>query len=281
VVDVNAELTALEIELAALAGARVDFELRLDPAAGSARVDPFQLVDVLRQLVDNAREAMPEGGRLTITTAPADDAVEVAVADTGVGMDATTRARLFEPFFTTRSDQGAAGLGLAAVHGVVKQSGGDVVVDSAPGCGTTLTVRLPRVEGESVAPSGATEPALVRPTILLVEDEPLVRDVTAEALSDRGYEVLLAANGAEALELVSGRSEPIGLLVTDVIMPGINGRQLADRLRELQPGLRVLFVSGHADSAIFAAGSPAGVAFLQKPYAFDELGRKVAELLAG
>jgi two-component system, cell cycle sensor histidine kinase and response regulator CckA len=244
----------------------------------------------------NARDAMTHGGQATLTIGEAglDDAavrpyggvrpgpfVTLAVADTGIGIDARTRARLFEPFFTTKAGKGT-GLGLATVYGIISGNGGFVTVDSEPAQGATFTVYLPRAEagrerGEEsrqARVSGGSE------TILLTEDEEQVRLLTAEILAAQGYQVISASHGAEALEFADGHPGPIDLLMTDVVMPQMSGRELADRLVERRPGLQVLYMSGHTDDTLVQHGvQEAGRAFIQKPFSMDELTRRVREVL--
>jgi CheY-like chemotaxis protein len=213
--------------------------------------------------------------------------VELRVSDTGVGMDAETRRHLFEPFFTTREKGQGTGLGLATVYGIVKQSGGFIWVDSEPGCGATFTIDLPCVD-EAVEP--ADPGRAVRgdvsgtETILVVEDEPAVRSIARESLRVRGYTVLEASDGAAALRLAAGigGGRGIDLLLTDVVMPGLSGRALAERMVAERPGLRVLYMSGYTDDAIGLHGVlEPGLHYLQKPFAPDALARKVREVLDG
>jgi CheY-like chemotaxis protein len=264
------------------------------------KADPGQVDQVLLNLAVNARDAMPCGGRLTLTTAGADldEAYArahpgvrpgryalLAVADTGCGMDEETKARVFEPFFTTKQVGKGTGLGLATVHGIVTQSGGHVAVDSAPGRGTTFRVYLPRVEG-ALAPSpgshhGVLPAGEVRgKTILLVEDEDTIRQLNGRILRLSGYTVLEAADGEEALRVWEGYPGPVHLLLTDVVMPRMGGRALAARLAAAHPGLKVLFLSGYTDDAVVRHGvSEAEAAFLQKPFTPAALLHKIGEVL--
>jgi CheY-like chemotaxis protein len=252
-------------------------------------------------LVVNARDAMPRGGRVTLETANAemDEAyvrdhlgarpgryVTLAVRDTGLGMDAETQKHIFEPFFTTKEKGKGTGLGLATVYGIVKQSEGYIWVDSAPGTGTTVRVYLPWVEAEPVAEEPTRSvvredvPARGTETVLLVEDEEMVRRMTREVLEGAGYHVLEASSGFEALRVSSGHGGRLDLLLTDVVMPGMSGRELAERLAPVRPGIKVLYMSGHTDDAIFHHGvTQAGTGFLQKPFTPDALERRVRELL--
>jgi CheY-like chemotaxis protein len=261
----------------------------------------------------NARDAMPDGGRLTVRTANVDlddtaakewsDArpgpyVMLEVSDTGAGMDPETRSHLFEPFFTTKEQGKGTGLGLSTVYGTVKQSGGHISVESEPGHGSIFRVYLPRVAASVIAPEprrAAEPPAARRPdgggeslatgrgeTVLLVEDAQRVRAVVREILEMSGYTVLEAHHGAEALELSNRHAGPIHLLVTDVVMPQMSGRELAQRLATLRPDLKVLYMSGYTDDAIVRHGVLAsGIAFLSKPFTPDALALKVRELLDG
>jgi CheY-like chemotaxis protein len=264
---------------------------------GAVKTDPGQIEQVIVNLAVNARDAMPHGGKLTIETAnlhlDRDYTVEhravtpgpyvaLSVSDTGVGMDQATQARLFEPFFTTKEKGKGTGLGLATVYGIVKQSGGFIWVYSELGHGSTFKVYLPQV-ADTPSPQVAALPLeTIRgtETILLAEDAAGVRNVAHEILRRQGYNVLLATDGRVALEVAAAHPEPIDLLVTDVIMPEMSGRQLADRLKELRPGLKVLFVSGYTDDAIVRHGMlEPGIAFLQKPFTPQVLARKVREVL--
>jgi CheY-like chemotaxis protein len=246
----------------------------------------------------NSRDAMPHGGRLIIETANVDlnasDArgnpdlytgtfVMLAVRDTGCGMDAATRARVFEPFFTTKDVGKGTGLGLATVYGIVQQSGGHIVVESEPGCGTTFRIYFPRVE-EAVPPQPAHvarhDSTAGQETVLVVEDEPGVRTLVCEVLRRHGYTVLAAANGEEALARCAQHLDPIDLLVTDVVMPAMSGRQLADRLVEQNEGMKVLFMSGYVNPEGDHSSSWNGRrAFLQKPFKPDALARLVRQVL--
>jgi len=266
---------------------------------------------MILNLCVNARDAMPDGGRLTIRTANVEldetaarrwsDAkpgpyVMLEVSDTGGGMDRETRSRLFEPFFTTKEQGKGTGLGLSTVYGTVKQSGGHISVESEPGRGSTFCVYLPRVAVPAeprrpleVAAEGPPAPSAemhLAPghgeTILLVEDAQRVRAVVREILEMSGYVVLEARHGAEALEVSNQHAGPIHLMVTDVVMPQMSGRELAQRLATLRPDLKVLYMSGYTDDAIVRHGVLAsGIAFLSKPFTPDALALKVRELLDG
>ncbi|MBL8111598.1 MAG: response regulator, partial [Acidobacteria bacterium] len=246
----------------------------------------------------NARDAMPGGGCLTLETqrvrldesycqafqgVSPGDYVLLAVTDTGCGMDEATRARVFEPFFTTKEPGRGTGLGLATVHGIVTQSGGHAAVYSEPGIGSTFRVYLPVTAGrlpDSAAPMALPALPTGTETVLLVEDEIAVRRLAVETLRRCGYRVLEAANGEEALERSAEERGPIDLLVTDVVMPRLGGRALAERFGLVRPGCRVLFMSGYADDAILRHGVLApGLAFLQKPFSPAALAQKVRALL--
>jgi len=260
------------------------------------KADRALLGQVLINLAVNVRDAMPNGGSLTIKTdnitlddspgnaSPAGDYAQLTVSDTGCGMSPDLKARIFEPFFTTKGVGKGTGLGLSVVHGIVQQSGGHIEVESRPGAGTTFRVYLPAVDepaGESMSGEADIEiPLASGKTVLLVEDEDSVRKIFALALEADGFIVLSAAGGLEALRLTEDR-DAIDLMVTDLVMPDINGRDLAGMMRSRFPGLRVLFVSGYADEDML----PNSVlqtdgAFLKKPFSLNALTRKVRELLA-
>jgi PAS domain S-box-containing protein len=298
VLDLNAVVGDLAQMLRRLLGEDVDLVTVQRQGLGAVLADPGQLEQVIVNLAVNARDAMPGGGKLTIEAANVDldDGVSaghaaikpgryvmLAVTDTGIGMAPEVLARLFEPFFTTKGVGKGTGLGLATVYGIVKQSDGYVLVDSLPGRGSTFRVYLPRIEGSpdaAPAPQADTRPVRGSETILLVEDEPAVRQVTRVALGQFGYAVLDAAGPLEALQLARLHRGEIHLLLTDVIMPDMTGRELADRLLAERAGVRVLYVSGYPGDAIAHRGALApGTAFLPKPFAVKELARKVREVL--
>jgi signal transduction histidine kinase/ActR/RegA family two-component response regulator len=294
--DLNMIVDDMEKLLGRVIGEDIDLVSDLDPGLGQVEVDRGQIEQIIMNLAVNARDAMPEGGRLTITTAnverilPEDEAsgipgryVTLAVTDTGIGMDAATQARIFEPFFTTKAQGKGTGLGLATVYGIVKQSRGDIQIASEPGRGATFTIYLPRVDEPSANddPSPAP-PGVVRgsETILLIEDEDGVRALASSVLERYGYRVLQARMGDEALDLCRGLQEPINLVITDVVMPGMNGAELARRRGELFPGVKVLFMSGYpGDVAVRHGVLSTGSAYLAKPFVPSELRRKVRELL--
>ncbi|SPF34987.1 putative Histidine kinase [Candidatus Sulfopaludibacter sp. SbA4] len=296
VLNLNAIVGGTERILRRLIGEDIDLVCALDPAAGGVMADANQVHQVLMNLCANARDAMPEGGTLTIATAnevcsapragvgayvPPGEYVTLAVSDTGHGMDEATQQRVFEPFFTTKEHGKGIGLGLATVYGIVRQSGGHIAIESAPGEGTTFRVYLPRVAQPAADHEVASPLSLSgNETILLVEDEAAVREVAVTALRSYGYAVIEAADGDEACRLYTNREEPIHLLLTDVVMPGMNGMELAKRLRSLDPQLKVVFVSGYADSIILRQGAPdESVNFVQKPYRPVLLASKIREVL--
>ncbi len=298
VLDLNALVETLHRMLRRLIGEDVTLATALAPQVGAVRADPGQLEQVVLNLAVNARDAMPNGGRLTIETADVvldDDYVRehpavrpgryvlLAVSDTGIGMDAETRAHLFEPFFTTKELGKGTGLGLATVYGIVQQSGGHIWVYSEPGRGATFKIYLPRVEApvETTMSEGAAIPAEGGgETVLLAEDDPSVREVTVAILAHKGYRVLRAPDGQTALELARSHGGEIPLLVTDIIMPGMTGRELAEALARERPGVRTLYISGYTDDAVVRHGVlEFGTPYLQKPFTPDDLARKVREVL--
>lgn len=299
----NEVITGMEGLLRRLIGEDIALETRLAPEPGRVQADPSQLDQVLMNLVVNAREAMPAGGRVIIETevlpltatplrdrpqATAVDAVVLRVTDTGIGMTAETISRIFEPFFTTKAVGKGSGLGLSMAYGIVEQSGGRLEVSSVPGQGSTFSVYLPRVaEAPAVPadPGAATPHRLAAPprlaTILLVEDEEQLRRLETEALERRGHRVLSAPHGAAALELCRAFPGRIDLLVTDMVMPGMNGRELHEAVVALRPEIQVLYISGHVPGSVVQQGAFApGLAYLAKPFGLDQLAGRVQELLA-
>ena len=286
--------------LARMVGEHVELAVVSPDELGHVRADAGQVVQILLNLAVNARDAMPRGGRVGVELADVDvdpgfaaahrpmtpgRYVLMAVSDTGAGMDKTTLSRVFEPFFTTKPEGQGAGLGLATVYGIVKQSGGFIWVDSEPGHGATFKIYLPRVDApvEAHPPAAAARPRPGPPgsRILLVEDDAGVRDLMAELLVSEGYAVQVAANPKEAIALFEGSAERTDLLLTDVIMPGMSGRDLARALLERQPDLRVLYVSGYAGEAVTRVGGlDPGQRFLQKPFSEADLLRQVLEALS-
>jgi signal transduction histidine kinase len=286
-VGLNQVIEDMSRMLERLLGEQLELELALDARAGRVVADPSQVEQVLMNLTLNARDAMPDGGRLRIETGRVDSAdvdgdlppgawATLVVADTGAGMDEATMQHVFEPFFTTKEPGKGTGLGLSTVYGIIEQSGGMIAVESEPGRGTIFRIALPAAAGEALpdpeegdpeaAPAGAG-------TVLLVEDDAVVRGFVREALELSGYAVTEAAGPVEALELAGARE--FDLVLTDVVMPDMNGRQLAERVTQLRPAARVLFTSGYPRDPMDAED-----AFLQKPYTMDELVRKVHDVLA-
>ncbi len=298
VLDLNAVVTDLGRLLRRLLGEDVELATDLMPGLWPVRADPGQVEQVVVNLAVNARDAMPTGGRLTVgtrnvTLGEADtggdpelrpgDYVLLSVSDTGVGMTDDVKARAFDPFFTTKEQGKGTGLGLATVHGIVRQTGGHVEVESEPGRGSTFRVYLPRTDGSAEAGTRGAGPGdLPRgtETVLVAEDEPAVRALTCRVLRGCGYAVLEAGGAGEAARAAGAHPGPIHLLVTDVVMPGVGGRQLAELLRADRPGLRVLYLSGYTDDAVVRHGVYHDrVHFLPKPFAPAELARKVREVL--
>ena len=298
VVELRRVVTDISALLRRLLGSVVEYRLQLPADPLWVRADENQLEQVVLNLVINARDAMPEGGTVTVTLdclsaassaqrrhpgMPAIDHVRLQVSDTGVGMDAATQAHIFEPFFTTKEFGKGTGLGLATVYGIVKQSEGWIWVDSAPGSGTTFEILLPAVEApeeETVAAPQKYQEPRGSETILVVDDEEGVREVALLALTAQGYKVLTAESGARALDVAAAETGPIHALITDAAMPGMNGPALAQRLCELRPQTRVLYISGYAEDAIVLETLRRGEAFLQKPFSLDSLAQKVRALLS-
>ena len=295
VLDLNVVVGEIDRMVRRMIGEDVELVTSLAPELGRVKADPSQIGQVLLNLAVNARDAMPSGGKLTIETAdveldgraqpglPAGRYVMLAVTDTGSGMPQSVQEHIFEPFFTTKEKDKGTGLGLATVYGIVKQSGGGIAVKSEVEAGSTFKIYLPRVEAraESIpqAPPAA-EPPGGSETILLVEDDPAVRGLTYEVLAESGYRVLQAASGPEAIALVESDATRIDLLLTDVVMPRMNGRELARRLQEMRPGLATLYMSGYAPGAIVHQGVlDPGLAFIAKPLRPADLIRKVREVL--
>jgi two-component system, cell cycle sensor histidine kinase and response regulator CckA len=296
VVDVNSIVADMERLLRPLIGENVTLVAKLAPEAGFTRADVGQLEQVLMNLVVNAKDAMPGGGKLTIKTqnTVVDENhrrgqtfihpghyVMLSVSDTGMGMDKETQSRIFEPFFTTKEKGKGTGLGLSTVYGIVKQSGGYVMVQSEEGRGTTFQIYLPQVEGAEEkhatpvtrAAAGGTE------TILLVEDEESVRQLVRETLMSKGYRVIEAENGEAGLAAADG-AEKIDLIITDVVMPGMGGRDLVQQLSKTRPKAKVLYLSGYTEDAVVNEGTiESGTTFLQKPFTLQTLSRKVREVL--
>jgi two-component system cell cycle sensor histidine kinase/response regulator CckA len=287
-ISLNEVVLDAERMLRRVIGEDVVLETRLDELAGDVVADRGQLEQVLMNLVVNSRDAMPAGGLVVISTRrDGDDSVALAVTDTGTGMDAATQARAFEPFFTTKELGKGTGLGLSTVYGIAQQSGGDVGIRTAPGAGTTVTITLPRQEPSRVAaqepidgPAGvAGEGRAHGETILLVEDEAPVRAVARKILLRLGYQVIEAANGADALFLWSMHRARVRMVLTDAVMPLMGGRELAERLGEVGADIPVLFMSGYADGER-GGEIPVGAELLGKPFSADALGARVAHMLS-
>jgi len=296
--DLNELVRSMENMLRRLIGEDVIFEVALGEKIGVVRADRGQLEQVLMNLAVNARDAMPQGGRLIIETANVDLSKEyasehasvvpgphvmVAVSDTGVGMDAETRAAIFEPFFTTKEKGKGTGLGLATVYGIVKQSEGSIWVYSEPGRGATFKIYLPCRNAESVSALTREEPEAspgAGQQLLVVEDEGAIRELLEEMLQQLGYRVTIAANGGEALLAIEEQGLAPDLLITDVVMPGMGGAELSDRLRRKIPDIKVLYMSGYTDNAIVHHGVlDPGKQFLEKPFNLSQLSRAVAQAL--
>ena len=297
VLDLNAVVAEMGMMLRRVIGEDIELATDLQPGLGPVMVDPTHVDQVLMNLAVNARDAMPAGGRLTISTRatvlmglPSDPDVrpgpyvQLSISDTGCGMTEEVKSHAFEPFFTTKGVGQGTGLGLATVYGVVRQAEGHIEVESAPGKGTTFRVYLPSLVRPAwqEPPTAEVSPSQGGPeTILVVEDEPDVRCLVTSILDSHGYAVLEAENGAKALEVCERHPDPIALLLTDVVMPGgLGGRGLAKRLLELRPDLQVLFMSGYTDDAVFRNGvSHDEVHFLQKPFGAATLASKIREIL--
>jgi len=294
--DLNTLAADAEHVLRRLLPDGVEFTLGLDSSLGRVTADPGQMEQVLLNLVVNARDAMPQGGRLTITTGnidveppsigssgvlPAGRYVMVAVGDSGIGMDAETQARVFEPFFTTKAPGQGTGLGLSTVYGIVERHGGHIILESAPGVGTTFRIYLPRVDVPAAVRESVPEtPARVAAaeTVLVAEDEAAVRDLTVEVLRAAGYTVLEAGDGKAALAVAARHRGPIHLLVSDIVMPGLTGWELARRLTVSRAEIRTLFVTGYA--SLHASERPTNATVLLKPFTPAALVQRVREVLA-
>jgi len=282
VLDINASVREAESMLRRLIGEDILLVVELDPDAWPVTIDPGHLSQVLMNLSVNARDAMPRGGTLAIRTTNIEDHVCLRVSDSGMGMPSDVLARVFEPFFTSKGVGKGTGLGLAVVHGIVDQSGGRIEVESEPGRGATFSIYLPKSGLMETAPSDAImqAPRNGHESILLVEDEASLRQLAAQALRARGFSVLLAADGAEALRVLEAHPQRLDLLVTDVVMPNMDGRELADRLRARIPGLKVLFLSGYMDDALLRRGVfEANETLLQKPFTPSSLAQRVCDVL--
>jgi CheY-like chemotaxis protein len=293
VLDLNTLITGMDPMLRRVLGQNIELILLTSPGLGRVKADPAQVELVLVNLANNARDAMPQGGKLVIETANVDledgpggknlgvkpgSYVMMAVSDTGIGMDPETRSRLFEPFFTTKPPGKGSGLGLATVYGTVKQSEGQVTVYSQPGCGTIFEIYLPRVK-EALSEQPGKRSAKGSETILLVDDEEGVVKLLSAILKSNGYNVLDANNGSAALAAYEKNAHKIDLVVTDIVMPQMTGFDLARRLGERSPNLKILYMSGYRDNAFGGGGGEAPRAFLHKPFTPEILLAKVREVL--
>jgi signal transduction histidine kinase len=301
VLDLNALISQTAELLPSLLGPDLELDLCLDPALGRVRADPGQVEQVIMNLVVNARDAMPEGGKLKIETTNArsdwqssvhperggQEGIILAISDNGCGMDEETRSRIFEPFFSTKEKGKGTGLGLSMVYGTVEQSGGLIKVTSAPGAGTTIQIWLPRVaedEEAAVLPEPKelleVKSPVATETVLLAEDDKGVRRVALEFLKMKGYHVLEAGNAADAIRIAQECTEPIHLLLTDIVMPGLKGEELVTRVTSMRPEIKVLYMSAYTEDAVVNLGilGP-GTNFIEKPFGPEELARKVRKVL--
>lgn len=273
--------------------------LSIQPGADLGRVhgDPSQIEQIVMNLVVNARDAMPNGGVLSIETSNVEfqsehvnhhmharpgNYVLLSVSDSGIGMDAATREHIFEPFFTTKAEGQGTGLGLSMVYGIAQRSGGTIDVMSEPGRGTSVRVYLPRIAGSEPVSKSESVPHSARgtETVLLVEDEDAVRNIVKTALESQGYRLLVAASGEEAMNMAKAYKEPIGLLITDIVLPELNGKEIARRIHKKRPGMIVLFMSGYTDVSLNQLDDPqTRIHFIAKPFTPATLNRKVRELL--
>ncbi len=300
VLDLNSVVSDMNEMLRRLIGEDVDLATVLEPHMGRVKADPGQIEQVILNLVVNARDAMPGGGKLTIETANVvlDETyarkhmavkpgpyVVMAVSDTGHGIDEKTQSLLFEPFFTTKDKSKGTGLGLSTVYGIIKQSGGSIWVYSEPGKGATFKVYLPRIDDpvvRSAGPEGAALQVRGSETVLVVEDEEDVRGLVCEVLRNEGYRILEAEDGERAIAISLEYPDTIHLMITDVVMPGMSGRETCDRITPGRPGMKVLYISGYTDNAIVHHGVlDPGTAFLQKPFTLRVLLQKVHAALNG
>jgi CheY-like chemotaxis protein len=298
VIDLNSLLHDLEGMLRRLIGEDVELVFRPGLDVGPVRVDPGQMEQVVMNLAVNARDAMPRGGRLTVETAEVDADelridgarwsiepgryVRLRVSDTGVGMDEATLSRIFEPFYTTKPDGEGTGLGLATVYGIVKQSGGHILVDSAPARGTRFSIGLPRIGAVEDARAAPAPPAHngAGETILLVEDQDALRAVLGEMLTGLGYRVFAAEDGEAAIALAQEHRGEIHLVLSDVVMPKLSGPEMASRLAQVRPGIKVLFMSGYTSDVLARQTSAlSGLPLLEKPISEQVLACRVREAI--
>lgn len=298
ILSLNTAVTSLESLLRRLIGEDIQLVSKLDSTNGRLRADQAQLEQVLVNLIVNARDAMPKGGMLTVETAQVEltrspvyhitpllpgPYVRLSVGDTGCGMDRQTQSHIFEPFFTTKGEGKGSGLGLSTVFGIVTQCGGAIDVTSRVGHGTRFDLYFPSIESDILTPAPTQflgQPQRGTETILLVEDEPSVRTLVRDELRKLGYRVIEAKNGVEACLLATQQAGSLQLLLTDVVMPGMGGRELAQHLSVIKPDLRILFISGYMDDVGIMAGQEEGMSsFLQKPFTPEVLARAVRTLL--
>jgi CheY-like chemotaxis protein len=295
-VNLNDLVLKTDRMLRRLIGEHIELVTIMAPDALTVRVDPSQIEQVLLNMAVNARDAMPDGGTLTLRTANVEMAegdrtrepdtppgayVRLSVVDTGTGMDSQTAAHVFDPFFTTKEAGKGTGLGLATCYGIVKQSQGQITIETSPGSGTTFHIDLPVAPIQGPVEETHETPAELPPgreTVLLVEDEVQVRRLAARVLRQRGYTVFEAASGPEALGFEAGHDGPIDILVTDVVMPQMRGTELASRLKPRRPDMKVLFMSGYTDDQMFREEIGAGAfAFLPKPFTPTSLANKIRD----
>jgi len=299
ILDLNEVIRGTEKMLGRLIREDVEMKTSLEPTLWPVKIDPGQTEQVMVNLVVNARDAMPHGGKLTIKTANVDldedffhsEGIKpacgtyamIAVSDTGIGMDEETQLRIFEPFFTTKERSKGTGLGLATVYGIVKQNAGYIFAHSEPGQGATFKVYLPRVEGEATSfekEQGPMNGFRGSETILLVEDDDTLRDLAKKILQRHGYSVLDAHNGEKALRVTDKHHGPLHLILTDVVMPGMNGREVVERLQSLRQDIKVLYMSGYLDNGIAPHGIlDPGINFIEKPFTPKSLVMKVRRVL--
>lgn len=295
--DPNASIVSVERLLSRIIGENVRITMRLDPAAWAIKCDPGQFEQVIFNLAINGRDAMPRGGPLTIETTNVEVGeaaasrqaglvpgryLELTVSDTGVGMDAETQSQIFEPFFTTKAVGKGTGLGLSTVYGIVTQCGGTVTVQSEPGVGTTFRILLPAANPDGVVAPTAERIAVQgrgTETVLLLEDDPTIRRVVERILKENGYTTIVAEDGVAALEIVRDRGKEIDMLITDMVMPGMSGREVVERIRSSNPEIRALIISGYSAEANGSHGAPPEVALLDKPFTAQQLTTRIREVL--
>lgn len=298
IIDINAELRQMENMLHRLIGEDIQIHMNYELNLHPVRMDPAQLDQIVINMVVNSRAAMPQGGKITISTANISldtnaallytDAspgkyVQLSISDTGQGMDEATRSRVFEPFFTTKQSEKGTGLGLATVYGIVRQSDGFITVYSEPGEGTVFKVYIPKSEQEeAVDPDDPKSGEIFgSETILVVEDEENVRSIIQRTLEIYGYTILEAASGTQGLELFRQQAEKIDMILTDVVMPEMSGRELVEKASEIKPGIRILYMSGYTDDAIVRHGIlETGMSFINKPFQAIDLLQKIRSILS-